>query len=648
MTADGEGEGALVDVGVVTWNTAELTADALRRLLDSDQGCRLRLLVHDNASSDGTPEVLAHRVPEAEVEVAEENLGFARAVNRLLQRSTAPWFLLLNSDAWPEAGAVGTMVSAAGRRRRAAAVAPLLLRPDGSVEHSTHPFPSPAVALADLVHGRRWMPPRWLERHCLEGAWHHDRPRAVDWAVGAALLLRRQALEDVGGFDERFFMYVEDLEWCWRAADKGWETWFEPAAVVRHVGNASGARRFGEQRLGLESANLRSLLPSRLGPVRARAYAGLQAAGCGERALAARLRGDAAGEARWRLATKGALGLLRAPATVTPPSSAGDAGAEAGGPVVSVVVASRDRGALLERLLGALEKQTLGTDRFEVVVVDDGSADDTAQVLEGLQGEASFALRALRHPVSLGPAAARNRGWRAARAPVVAFTDDDCVPDPAWLEAGLLAMGADPAVVVGRTGPPEEHRELAERAFARYIRVDEARFFETCNVFYRRQDLLAAGGFDERCRRPGGEDTRLAMAVRDLGVAPRFAPEALVHHDVRFEGFLGALREAPRWQDVPIVFRGRPEARPELLHRWLFWKPTHPPALLAAAGIVVGLRHPLALLLVVPWLRLRLRSRPLAAGHVARVAALPGGLVLDLVEVGVMVRGSLRHRTLVL
>ena len=639
------GEGALVDVGVVTWNTAELTAGALRRLLDSDQGCRLRLLVHDNASSDGTPEVLGRRVPEAEVEVAGENLGFAKAVNRMLERSTAPWFLLLNSDAWPEPGAVGTMVAAAHRRPRAAAVAPLLLRPDGSVEHSTHPFPSPAVALADLLHGRRWMPPRWLERHCLEGAWHHDRPRAVDWAVGAALLLRRQAVEEVGGFDERFFMYVEDLEWCWRAADEGWETWFEPAAVVRHVGNVSGARRFGERRLGLESANLRRLLPSRLGPARARAYTALQAAGCGERALATRLRGDGDGHARWRLATKAALGLVPAPATVTPPPSAG---ADAGGPEVSVVVASRDRAALLERLLGVLEKQTLGTNRFEVVVVDDGSADDTGRVLERTQREASFALRALRHPASLGPAAARNRGWRAARAPVVAFTDDDCVPDPAWLETGLETMGADPVVVVGRTAPPEEQRELAGRAFARYIRVDEPRFFETCNVFYRRQDLVSAGGFDERCRRPGGEDTRLAMAVRDLGVVPRFAPAALVHHDVRYEGFRGALREAPRWQDVPIVFRGRPEARPELLHRWLFWKPTHPPALLAAAGIAVGLRHPVALVLVLPWLRLRLRSRPLAAGHLARVAALPGGLVLDLVEVGVMVRGSLRHRTLVL
>jgi GT2 family glycosyltransferase len=641
------GDATLVDVGVVTWNTAELTAGALRRLLDSDQGCRLRLLVHDNASSDGTPETLARRVPEAEIEVAEENLGFARAVNRLLGRSRAPWFLLLNSDAWPEPGAVGEMVAAARRRRRAGAVAPLLLRPDGTVEHSTHPFPSLAVAGADLLHGRSWMPRRWLERHFLEDAWRHDRPRAVDWAVGAAMLLRRDAVEDVGGFDEGFFMYVEDLEWCWRAAGRGWETWFEPAAAVRHVGNASGARRFGEQRLGLESANLHRLLPERMGPGRARAYFALQAAGCGERALTARLRGDAAGHGRWRLATKAALGLLRAPAVVTPPATAA-AGEGGEGPLVSVVVASRDRAALLERLLGALEKQTLGTERFEVVVVDDGSADGTRQVLERMRGEASFELLVLHHPLSQGPAAARNRGWRAARAPVVAFTDDDCVPDPAWLESGLRAMGADPVIVVGRTGPPEEQRALAGRAFARFIRVDEARFYETCNVFYRRQDLSSAGGFDERCRRPGGEDTRLAMAVRDLGVATRFAPEALVHHDVRSEGFLGALREAPRWQDVPIVFRGRLEARPELLHRWLFWKPTHPPALLAAAGIAGACRHPAALVLVLPWLSCRLRHRPLAADPWARVAALPGGLVLDLVEVGVMVRGSVRHRTVVL
>src|SRR5437763_12989581 len=99
-----------VDVGVVTWNTRDLTVRALRSLLDSDQGCDVRLLVHDNASSDDTASALRAEVPESDVEVAADNLGFAAGVNRLIARSDAPWFMTLNSDAWPEPGAIRRLV----------------------------------------------------------------------------------------------------------------------------------------------------------------------------------------------------------------------------------------------------------------------------------------------------------------------------------------------------------------------------------------------------------------------------------------------------------------------------------------------------------------------------------------------------------
>ena len=240
-----------VDVGVVTWNTRDLTVEALRRLLDTDQGCALRLLVHDNASSDGTAAAVRQRVPEALVEESADNLGFAAGVNRLLARSDADWFLALNSDAWPAPGAVGALVAAAERHSRAAAVAPRLERPDGTLEHSTHPFPSVPVALASAVGAKG----DWAERHALHGAWAHDREREVDWAIGAALLMRRTALDEIGGLDESFFMYVEDLEWCHRARRHGWEIWFTPDAVVTHIGNASGERRYGSSRTATWLAN---------------------------------------------------------------------------------------------------------------------------------------------------------------------------------------------------------------------------------------------------------------------------------------------------------------------------------------------------------------------------------------------------------
>ncbi|HWB65366.1 MAG TPA: glycosyltransferase family 2 protein [Mycobacteriales bacterium] len=236
------GLGAQVDVAVVTWNTRDLTVKALRHLADSPGDLNLRLLVRDNGSSDGTAEAIAAAVPTAELDAGADNLGFAGGVNTLLARSTAPWVLLLNSDAWPEPGAIEALVACAERHPRAAAIAPLLRRPDGALEHSTWPFPSLRNAAGGI-------------RRTGGYAWAHDEEREVDWAVGAALLLRRAALDAVGPLDETLFMYAEDLEWCWRARDAGWEIWFCPEAVVRHVGNASGAQLYGDRRAEAWIAN---------------------------------------------------------------------------------------------------------------------------------------------------------------------------------------------------------------------------------------------------------------------------------------------------------------------------------------------------------------------------------------------------------
>jgi hypothetical protein len=220
-----------IDIAMVTWNTRETTLEALAALR-AVAPAGTRVLVRDNGSADGTAAAITAAYPDVDLDAGEVNLGFAGGVNTILRRSTAPWVMLLNSDAWPEPGAIERMVECAERHPRAGAVTPTLLRPDGTPEVSGWPFPSIRVTLAsgragyDAFHG-------------------HDQEHAVDWAVGAAVLLRRDAVDELGGLDESLFMYAEDLEWCWRAHDAGWETWLAPAAVVRHVGNASGAQRYG-------------------------------------------------------------------------------------------------------------------------------------------------------------------------------------------------------------------------------------------------------------------------------------------------------------------------------------------------------------------------------------------------------------------
>ncbi len=289
----------MVDVGVVTWNTADLTVRALRHLLDTEQGARLRLLVRDNASTDGTPERIAAEVPEAEVDAGDRNVGFAAGMNTILARSSAPWFLALNSDAWPRPAAVGAMLAAASSPH-VAAVAPRLERPDGSLEHSTHPFPSLPVAGVMALGGHRWLPTALADRLLLEPAWDHTRARRVDWAVGAALLMRRAAIDDVGGFDERFFMYAEDLAWCHRARSRGWSIRFEPSAVVIHVGNASGASRYGGRRTRTYLENTHRWYLTTHGPLRSRLYRLLNAAAAVHEERRCRHRGDAEGARWWR------------------------------------------------------------------------------------------------------------------------------------------------------------------------------------------------------------------------------------------------------------------------------------------------------------------------------------------------------------
>lgn len=305
-------------MGIVTFNTRDLTLDALGRLLDVAPTVPLRVLVHDNASTDGTPEAVRSRFPSVEVVESEQNLGFGAGMNNLIRRGSAPWFLALNSDAWPEPGAIEELVTVGSRDPSVGVVAPRLLRPDGSLEHSAFPFPSLAVAAITAVGGYRRFWPRTARRLALVGAWDHTEARDVDWAVGAALLMRRVTVEAVGGFDETFFMYAEDLEWCWRVRRAGWRIRFEPQAVVRHVGNASAGKTYGRGRNRAHIHNFYRFYRRSHGPVGTAAYRLVSIAGCARLYALARLSGDVAARAEWGEHLRAHAG--RVSATDSPPA----------------------------------------------------------------------------------------------------------------------------------------------------------------------------------------------------------------------------------------------------------------------------------------------------------------------------------------
>jgi GT2 family glycosyltransferase len=315
-------------------------------------------------------------------------------------------------------------------------------------------------------------------------------------------------------------------------------------------------------------------------------------------------------------------------------------------PEVSVVVATYNRAARLSRLLEALRAQTHPRERFEVVVVDDGSSDETGALLGREAERGELRLRVLERERNGGWAVAREEGWRAATGEIVAFTDDDCVPDPEWLAAGLRACEQQPgAIVQGRTEPiPEEHERLHPlvRPFTRTLSVPGPDpHFQTCNVFYSRSLLERAGGFDtEAFARVPGEDADLAWRALELGAGAAFAPEALVHHAILRLGPLGKLRYAAGW-DLRVYAR-HPGLRRAYFKRRLFWKGSH---YLLVRALVARLL-PRRMRLARAWL-----AGPYVI-HLAERGRVEGGgllcapyfLVHDLIELAAAMRSTIRYR----
>lgn len=201
-------------------------------------------------------------------------------------------------------------------------------------------------------------------------------------------------------------------------------------------------------------------------------------------------------------------------------------------PCISVVMATLNRPHLLDRCLGALFNQTLPLAVYEVIVVDDGPHPATEAVASGWSRRCpSFSVRYLTSGKTHGPAAARNVGWREARAPVIAFTDDDCIPASDWLWAGLQTLSrAEIGAAWGRIMVPVSARPTDwERNVAGLERAPCA----TANCFYRKEVLEAVGGFDERFTEAWREDSDLQFGALTRGVTIVHQPEALVIHPVR-------------------------------------------------------------------------------------------------------------------
>jgi N-acetylglucosaminyl-diphospho-decaprenol L-rhamnosyltransferase len=239
-----------VSVVVVTHNARNHVEPGLSALAEGSH----ELIVVDNASKDGTPEFVRETFPTARLIELPDNIGFGAASNVGMEAASGRYFLLVNSDAWPQRDAVEQLVAFAEANPKVGVAGPRLRGSDGRVQKSVRGFPTLWRLATEYFFLRKVAPRSRLLNDFYGAGFDYNSRRAADFLMGAVLLLRREAVDEVGGFDPAFFMFSEEVDLCYRMRAAGWTVEFTPDAEFLHLGGASTTpvwdRMFREQLSG--------------------------------------------------------------------------------------------------------------------------------------------------------------------------------------------------------------------------------------------------------------------------------------------------------------------------------------------------------------------------------------------------------------
>lgn len=233
-----------VSIIIVNYNTRQLTIEAIQSVYQSVTEYSYEVIVVDNASSDDSVEKIKKHFPEITLIENKENTGFAKANNQAIRASASDYVLLLNSDTVVKPDTLAVMLDFMEQHEKVGASGCKVVLPDGSLDKACRRgFPTPAASFYYISGLARRFPGSAKYNAYHMGHLDPDQAYPIDCLVGAFMLVRRQAIEEVGLLDETFFMYGEDIDWCYRIKQAGWENYYYPRTSITHYKGASSRKK---------------------------------------------------------------------------------------------------------------------------------------------------------------------------------------------------------------------------------------------------------------------------------------------------------------------------------------------------------------------------------------------------------------------
>ncbi len=232
----------VISIIIVNWNTCQVTCDCLRSVYEQTEGIDFEVILVDNASTDDSVERTKQKFPQVILIENTENKGFAAANNKGMKIARGSYILLLNSDTVVLDEAIQKTLKFADQHPDAGIIGCRVLNPDGSLQPTCFMYPSILNMLLSTAYLYKIFPnSKFFGRERMTW-WQRDDVREVEVVTGCFMLVRREAIEQVGMMDENYFMYGEETDWCWRFKQVGWKVMFTPQAQIIHLGGVSSSQ----------------------------------------------------------------------------------------------------------------------------------------------------------------------------------------------------------------------------------------------------------------------------------------------------------------------------------------------------------------------------------------------------------------------